>query len=62
MTEIKTPTCPMCGEPPGMVANPQQAFCTNLECDTLNWDMTMTFAELRQNTVVHDLRGIFGGE
>lgn len=38
-SEIKCPTCPVCGAPPmPMSIQLGQAFCTNEDCNVLAWD------------------------
>jgi hypothetical protein len=36
-TPAKTPCCPQCGWPPGMVLSPGQATCPNEDCGCLMW-------------------------
>jgi hypothetical protein len=58
MPEIKTPLCPLCGQPPALIVFDRQWFCGNEECKTLCWDPTMgpeqlenvSFVDLSQST------------
>lgn len=46
MTEILTPTCPVCGHPPMMVfGGGTQAFCGNGDCRLLSWTPTLSLDE-----------------
>jgi len=34
------PTCPVCGQPPGLVVSTSQAMCGNDECGVLMWNLS----------------------
>lgn len=57
MTEILSPDCPVCGHPPRMVFNPEQAVCGNDDCRTLMWNQTRTVAENLTNEHQVNLSG-----
>jgi hypothetical protein len=57
-TPILIPCCPRCGEPPGIVVNPRQAFCDTESCDVFCWDMTSDPAEFEATAVTIDLSAI----
>ena len=42
MSEILTPRCPFCGEPPKFIVGITQAFCGNDTCELLCWDPTLS--------------------
>jgi hypothetical protein len=47
MTDILTPRCPLCGQPPAFVfGGGTQAFCGNGDdCDLICWDPSKTLDE-----------------
>lgn len=40
-----SPVCPVCGHPPFLVLNDEQAFCGNDECRALMWNPSRTAAQ-----------------
>lgn len=55
MSEIRTPDCPRCGNPPCLIMGGVQAFCDTGDCETLCWDMRDTIAEHRARAIVVDV-------
>lgn len=43
MTEILTPNCPLCGQPPLFAIGPTQAFCGNRDgCTLILWNPALS--------------------
>jgi hypothetical protein len=40
--EIRSPVCPMCGQPSGLIMSVAQAFCESDGCPVFCWDMRVT--------------------
>lgn len=40
MSDLLTPLCPLCNEPPALVFG-RQAFCGTEDCPTFTWDRTL---------------------
>ena len=38
MTEVLTPGCPLCGQPPRFTVGDSQAFCGNDDCTLILWN------------------------
>jgi hypothetical protein len=55
MTEVLTPNCPLCGQPPLFAAGPAQAFYGNRDnCTLILWNPSLSLDEnLMDAGVVH---------
>jgi hypothetical protein len=53
--EIKSPVCPMCEQPSGLIMSIEQAFCESDGCPVFCWDMRVTPEEFRREAVAVDL-------
>jgi hypothetical protein len=55
MTEILTPNCPLCGQPPPFAFGTDQAFCGNRDnCTLILWNPSLSLdANLTDAKMVH---------
>lgn len=54
--EIKSPVCPMCEQPSGLIMSIAQAFCESDGCPVFCWDMRVTPEEFRRDATVVDVK------
>lgn len=60
--EIKQPTCPWCGAPPGLVVSIVQVFCGNDECAAWAWNPSRTAVDNIASVGVVKLSNLLRGE
>ena len=58
MTEILSPVCPRCGEPPAIAISEAQAICGTDVCPVFCWDMRDPPGTFDREAIVIDLPNV----